>query len=144
MTDRAELFERYVEAARDVPAEWGRTDCSAWVAEWVTLATGRPVRVPRYASEAEARALIAGSGSLETIWRFYAGELELREIDVASKVPALGDIGLVITETCGVIGGIWAENAVFVWRASGGVRLLMPRVSDVVAAWEVPPWPTSS
>jgi hypothetical protein len=135
---RAEMFEAHVAAAVDVPAEWGRSDCSAWVAEWVGLVTGREIVLPPYASEAAAAAIVAENGGIEAIWRFYAAELALAEIDVATTVPELGDIGLIMTETVGPAGGIWGEYGAFAWRAHGGVRLMTPRRNDVLASWRVP------
>jgi hypothetical protein len=138
VTERADLFEDYVRAAVDVPARWGVDDCCAWVRTWIELVTALPVHLPPYSTEAEALALIRASGGLEGIWRFWAAELGFRQQDPASEVPKLGDVALVITETVGPAGGIWGEHAVFAWRADGGVRLLQPRLADIIASWEVP------
>lgn len=143
MSDRVRLLGRYVEAT-PAAVEWGASDCSTWPAQWVAEITGRTVLWPAYASEDEARELIAGAGGLPSLWRGVARGCGLRERDVALEAPSCGDVGIMDTRRfgpCGVIfgplagvgGGPWLAY----WRADRGARPIAVRRSAILAVWEV-------
>ena len=67
MPDWPERLAELVEQRRDTPFAWGSHDCCLWAADAVQTITGHDTAAAwrgRYASEAEAEALMAGAAGL--------------------------------------------------------------------------------
>lgn len=59
-----------IEAARTRPFTWGRHDCALWAADWVLACTGEDLAAGfrgRYATRAQAVALLGARGGLEAV-----------------------------------------------------------------------------
>lgn len=140
---RGALLAAYVRATRG-PVVWGVSDCSTWPAQWVAEATGREVRWPAYASEDEARTMMADAGGLVPLWRDVAESAGLRERDPALEAPAPGDVGVMLTRRFGDVGVIFGPLAgvpagpwLAYWRSEDGARPISIRRATLRAVWEV-------
>lgn len=95
--------------------QWGVSDCVQWAAASVKFFSGRdPLAHYRYSSEAGARAMIAGAGSLEKLVTIELGEPRSRIADTE-----VGDVVLATFADSGEILGV-AEPPVFWLRAARG------------------------
>ncbi|WP_027488463.1 DUF6950 family protein [Allorhizobium undicola] len=123
----------YIEAAQDLPYEWGKSDCTSWAAAWVERVHGRKVKRPRWKSQDEAHALIARRGSLLALWSDVLEEFGLQP---GYGDPQPGDVGLIETRLAGVVGGIFIQHGLFCWRGEPyGTRPMMIR--SYKAFWSI-------
>ncbi len=135
MTDAADRTERlraYLAALQDKPAVWGVDDCCLFAARWFERESGVTLALPAYASEAEARALMAGG--VEALWRGVAARAGVME----TGLPGHGDVGL-IESRHGPMGCIWLHHGRVAVRSQAGWSYLRPRA--FIAAWRVPERP---
>lgn len=130
---RAEQLQAFLVEFDGKPVTWGVDDCSAWPALWVGRETGKPVRLPRYANEAEALALKERHG-LVALW-----DEALRDHPVyAAHDPRPGDVGIV-QMSFGEVGMIFAHANYGLWRSEGGTRPLGPiRQRTILKVWALP------
>lgn len=135
------ILTDYIESAEGVPMVWGESDCSAWVANWVSHATGVSLPLPQWSTRREAQRLIVDAGSLHALWsdalagtRFYR-----------TWQPVDGDVGIINTGLAGPVGCIFCcgmsidgykANAVAV-RSENGVNLMGLRPANMIAAWSI-------
>lgn len=80
----------FIAAGSALPWVWGKSDCTAWMADWCRIHWGHdPIADLRgaYASEAEADLLIAGG-----LAKFLMPRMAPL---VASAVPRAGDVGVI-------------------------------------------------
>lgn len=135
-TTRAELLQAHIAAVEGKPVEWGVSDCTAWAASWVLVATGKTVpRLGAYASLEEAHTLIDAAGGLDVLWTQAMAQIG---IFATPYDPVLGDVGVVNTTSFGPVGVIFAQDGVALWRAETGTALLRPRSRDIVKVWALP------
>ena len=129
---------RFVEDRSRAPMVWGESDCSAWAAEWVFVATGQHLKMPAWNSEAEARALIARYGSLVDVWSAVIDDDNDNDLIEGYGEPEPGDVGIIHTHLVGQVGGIFLAHRNFAWRGEqGGFRLIRPRLGTIVKFWRV-------
>lgn len=88
-------FAAFVALSVRKPWGWGRQDCTIWVADWVIARRGIDPAMSfrdRYASAAEAEALIADAGDLIALVRPQMG--------FAAEVtgPVDGDVGIILID----------------------------------------------
>ncbi|MHC3940231.1 DUF6950 family protein [Paenochrobactrum sp. BZR 201-1] len=131
--ERSELLKSFIEGWKDVPVVWGESDCTAYAAKWVEIATGCPMaRLADYSSKDEALEIIAQHGGLLALWSnalAQAGIFENR------GDPQLGDVALVRTADYGDIGVIIANDGACILRTETGTRFLRPR--SFVKVWAI-------
>lgn len=132
---RGEMLREFVGQLENRPVTWGRDDCCAFPARWIEKCTGVEPPFPTYDTEDEARMLIAQAGGLHSMWSEVAHKIGFLSCPYE---PKLGDVGLVFTRACGVVGGVFGTNGVFMWRSEPGVRMLPWRPRAIVAMWDVP------
>ena len=131
--ERAELLKTFIEGWKDVPVVWGESDCTAYAAKWVEIATGCPVtRLADYSSKDEAVAIIERYGSLLALWDEALVQAGIFENHYA---PQLGDVALVRTADYGDVGVIVANDGACVLRTETGTRFLRPR--SFVKVWAI-------
>jgi hypothetical protein len=126
---RNERLRAYLAPLAGKPVVWGEDDCCLFAARWAEAEAGIALPLPRYAGEAEARALMAGG--LEPLWRAIAARAGLAE----TGAPDHGDVGL-IEVSAGPVGCIWLHGGRVALRHDSGWSYLRPR--QFIAAWRVP------
>lgn len=93
------MLGAYLKAAAAQPHTWGVSDCCTFPGDWC-VAQGRADPMARwrgrYASEAEAMALIERDGGLLAMFTVGCAEAGLPEVDE----PQRGDIGVLLAPTC--------------------------------------------
>lgn len=129
MSDREAMLRAYMEAAG--PVVWGESDCCAFVAGWIAIATGRTLRLPKYASQDEALALIKAAGGLVPLCERVLAPLHL----APTATPGLGDIG-VVRLSIGDRGAIFAADGIALLRREPAGCVFM-RPKTILAAWAV-------
>ena len=126
----------YAEGFAGAPMQWGVDDCSMFPARWVAELLGRNVDVPSYATDGEAREIIAIHGGLARVWSWIAGRAGIFEVE-PSRVRA-GDIGVIKTFASGDVGAIFIKyGTVALIRTETGFRMLGIRERNIIAAWRV-------
>jgi len=128
--NRTDQLRAYIEAAQEAPVRWGIDDCCRWPFAWAET-LGHSATLPAYASEDEARAMIAAAGDLDALVSPMMAAAGL----VETGVPGLGDIGL-IRMSWGMSGCIFLPGNNVVIRAEKGVGALWVRQHLVVRAWQ--------
>lgn len=128
---RAERLRAFVDTSVE-PVAWGMSDCSAWVADWIVVERGRPLRRPQYSTREEAMALIAANANgLVGIWSDIARHNRLDEV----SAPQVGDVG-VIRLFKSDVGAIFAADGIAMWRnEAGGAIFIRPKT--ILRAWTV-------
>lgn len=112
------------------PFAWGRHDCCLWGADVVAAVAGvDPAASLRgtYASEANARALLAERGGLAALVTAELGQ------PVAPALARPGDLGLVDADGAQTLAVCLGAR----WAAPGLVGLAMLRAAHVSQAWRV-------
>lgn len=130
---RSDRLRAHVDAVSGRPVVWGKDDCSAWVASWVSAETGIDLDLPIYLSREEATHLVSAAGGLDRLWSDIAADLGL----CSTMDPMVGDVGIVQT-SLGLAGAIFAAGGFAFWRAEQGALLFRPRTEFIVSAWTVP------
>lgn len=120
----------HLAAYADRPVVWGESDCCQFVAAWLR-GRGVPLDLPAYASEAEARRLIARAGGLVELLRPIALAAGLRE----TGAPEPGDVGVIDLST-GPVACLFLHGGYAALRTETGAIWLMPRTFR--AAWALP------
>lgn len=128
-----ETLRAYVVAAEGRTVVWGEDDCSAWCAQWVRAATGRPVEIPEYATRDEAVRHIERAGGLVRLWSSALAHAGIYE----THAPQMGDVGVVATSRFGDVGVIFAADGIGLWRAANGTAIIRPRAREILGAWRV-------
>lgn len=129
--DRQKRLRDFIEPIARQPVKWGRDDCTAMAARWVSSERGIDIPIPDYSSEASALDMISNAGSLEAIW-----SRALRLAGVFETVaPAYGDVGIVDTGRFGPVGVIFCIDGLALWRSESGVSIFRPR--NIIKAWAV-------
>lgn len=127
------MFDAFLAEWQDKPAIWGVSDCCAWPAKWVKMATGLTVPLPAYSTQGEAARLIAKAGSLAALWRPRMAEIRLSRIH--PEDARLGDVGIVDHEE-GHKGFIFSASPLLGYiKAEVGIAAYPP--STAIAAWRV-------
>lgn len=126
------LGDYLVEAARR-PHDWAVHDCCTFPAGWaLTWGLGDPMAAwrGRYASEADAEALIHDAGGLLALWERGAASIGVARVDALQA----GDVGVISCFTAEghtEAGGIWTGKR---WA------LLCPAGLGCVSAEHVAAW----
>lgn len=130
--ERAELLKAFIESWKDVPVIWGESDCTAYAAKWVEIATGCAVpRLADYSSRDEALELISRYGGLLALWDEALAQAGIFENHYE---PQLGDVAIVRTADHGDVGVIIANDGACILRTETGTRFLRPRAFEKVWA----------
>lgn len=124
----------YINGTGGIPAEWGVSDCTEWLARWIEAETGKTLPRAAYSSKREAQRLIADAGGLVSLWD---GALLPAGIERADAVRA-GDVSVVDTMNFGPVGCVWTRPGIAAWRTENGVKLWSPNSSHILASWGVP------
>jgi hypothetical protein len=106
----------FLEAEQQEMPVYGRSDCTATPCRWVQR-LGHRVLLPVYASKEEARAIIAGHGSLVSAWDHFLSRADVHE---RQGDPQLGDVAVIDTRLHGQIGGILAQGGILAIRRDEG------------------------
>lgn len=115
------------------PRRWGRFDCTMFVGEWVATVTGADPAAEwrgRYATEAQAEAILSGLGGMTAAYGVRLAAIGAAPTDA----PALGDVG-VITPAIGPTGAIRGSRG---WWCFAGGRCIEHAGAPVLAAWRLP------
>ena len=131
--DWPERLMDLIEARRDARFAWGPHDCCSFAADAVEAMTGRDWLAPhrdRYASEAEAEAIIGPDG-LEALVAGLLADFGAR--DCPPGFVQRGDVALVLAGNDLTVGVVLGESV-----AAPGLRRLafVPRVA-IQRAWSV-------
>jgi hypothetical protein len=114
-----------------VPCVWGESDCCMLLAGWLR-SLGVAMDLPAYASEAEARRIIARAGGLVALLDPIASKAGLQPV----HHPRFGDVCVIALEHAQV-GAIWLHGPYCAVRTDDGWRYLQP-VTEPLAIWRVP------
>lgn len=129
---RRDLFMSFIEEWQDKESVWGVSDCSAWPALWVEVATGQKVPLPAYETRGEAARLIAKAGGLVALWRAALAETRAYEIDIEDV--SCGDVGILDMSDC-QRGVIFANHQFGYVKAETGIAVAP--VMRVAAVWRI-------
>ena len=122
-------IREYVEGTVGKQLVWGVSDCAMWAAQWWEIATGEPLDLPPYSTEAEAQEKIEDAGGLTALIASQIGEP-----DDMFAVPMAGDVCVVQMKNNDVTAlGIGGGCVAF--RTQLGVRPFNPREHFIKAIW---------
>lgn len=125
----------FLRQSRAVRPAWGVSDCLMWPADWMLRLTGEDPGAPfrgRYASEAEAEAILAEQGGIVACLGRAAMSVGL----VAVERPAPGDVGVVVIPDGAralAVGAVFAGPGG--WAHMAGEGLQIGRVRRVLGLW---------
>jgi hypothetical protein len=120
----------YLASLHRRPVVWGESDCCRFMAGWLERC-GVMVDAPAYASQAEARRLIAAAGGLGPLIGQIAACAGLQP----TGAPGHGDVALV-EMSAGLVGGIVLHGGYVALRTDTSIVWLLPRALPF--AWRVP------
>lgn len=126
--ERVDALWHHVNSVNRAPFVWGVNDCTRWAANWAEIVLGHSLELPAYASEAEARAMVAEAGSLEALWSENLADAGIHQC----FDPECGDVAIVSVGRR-QIGAVIATGGNVLVRTELGVDVLRPR--NVVKAW---------
>jgi len=122
---RVDRLRKFLKEVEDCPIVWGKTDCTSLPARWLAEEAGVEVSGLNwfgleYRTQDQANLIIEKHGSLYDAWRITLHDQGINE---QYCDPSLGDIGLVHTHTCGMVGAIVLEGMCWV-RTENKSRVL--------------------
>lgn len=122
------MLGEYIRAAASLRHEWGVNDCCTFPAGWIERQTGRnPMASARYATEAEAYAMVKQAGGMVALWgEWLAGH--------ANPSPVVPECIGVISFPFGELGGIYSGER-WVFLGERGIKALPVPADRVLAAW---------
>lgn len=126
------LLDGYIAANALQPFAWHGQNCSTFAADWVRIATGRPVQVPATATAREALRTVRGLGGLRQDACRQLGE------PVPGPFACVGDVALVaVPRSRGRVVRAFGICLGAVVAAPGPRGLLMLPITEAEAAWRV-------
>lgn len=131
---RTEALQSLVESIHEKPVSWGIDDCTMLAAGWVGQQTGIQISTKQYLTKREAYKKISEFGGLDKIWEWSLDGV----LQQNYGSPKIGDVGLIHTDKYGLVGVIFAQAEVAIWRTDNGYTFLSPRKNTIHAVWSLP------